>query len=62
MAVVREAEGARGVDLEAEAGVISVLDQQAYALRALLQDLLETGAAVDGGGLGLAAHVRKTSR
>lgn len=52
-----ETEGESGIDLEAEAGVISILNQQAQALFALLQHLLEAGAAVHWGEFGLPAHI-----
>lgn len=56
-----EAEGEGGVDLEPEVRVVAVLDEDADALLALVQDLLQPAAAVHRGGLGVPADVRQAS-
>lgn len=55
-------EGKGGVDLEAEARIISILDQQANAVYSIFQHLFEAGATVARGGLGLPAHIGQACR
>lgn len=50
-------EGEGGVDLEAEARIISILNQDADTFATIFQDLFETGATIARGGLGLPAHI-----
>ena len=52
-----EVDGEGGVEGEAEVGVVAVLDEQAEALLALVDHLLQPRAAVYGGRFGLRAHV-----
>lgn len=48
----RQSEGEGDVELDADLGVVPVLDEDAEALGAFEEELLEAGAAVRGGSLG----------
>lgn len=58
----REPEGEGDIDVESQLGIVAILDDDAQALLARRQDLLQPTAAVWGRCPGLPLHVRQASR